>query len=201
MANIQLLLLAAGSSSRMGSAKQLLSWGNKTLIEHQIKELLDTGNLVSVVLGAYANEIIEVIDKLPIEIYINENWKKGMGTSISFGTEKLLVQHSNLDGVLISLIDQPLLNSSHFKKMLNLFQKGKEQIIVSKSKTGWSGAPVLFDKTYFDELLKLKHDEGAKVIMNKYQNLIQFVNSGIILKDMDTPKAYAELFELYNKRY
>ena len=201
MANIQLLLLAAGSSSRMGSAKQLLSWGNKTLIEHQIKELLDTGNLVSVVLGAYANEIIEVIDELPIEIYINENWKKGMGTSISFGTEKLLVQHSNLDGVLISLIDQPLLNSSHFKKMLNLFQKGKEQIIVSKSKTGWSGAPVLFDKTYFDELLKLKHDEGAKVIMNKYQNLIQFVNSGIILKDMDTPKAYAELFELYNKRY
>ena len=73
MANIQLLLLAAGSSSRMGSPKQLLSWGSKTLIEHQIKELLDTGNLVSVVLGAYANEIIDVIDKLPIEIYVNEN--------------------------------------------------------------------------------------------------------------------------------
>ena len=201
MANIQLLLLAAGSSSRMGSPKQLLSWGSKTLIEHQIKELLDTGNLVSVVLGAFANEIIDVIDKLSIEIYINENWKKGMGTSISFGIEKLLAQHSELDGVLISLIDQPLLSTSHFKKMLNVFHKGKEQIIVSKSETGWSGAPVIFDKKYFDELLKLKHDEGAKVIMNKYQNSIHFVNSGIILKDMDTPEAYNELSELYNKRF
>ncbi len=109
MANIQLLLLAAGASQRMGSPKHLLPWGNETLIEHQIKTLLETNNPLSVVLGAYSEEIISVIDKFPIEIYTNENWEKGMGTSISYGMKLLLEKYPNIDGVLITLIDQPLL--------------------------------------------------------------------------------------------
>ena len=44
MAKIPILLLAAGSSSRMGQPKQLLPWGNQTLIEHQIHMLQQTGN-------------------------------------------------------------------------------------------------------------------------------------------------------------
>lgn len=199
MANIQLLLLAAGSSSRMESPKQLLSWGTKTIIEHQIKELLNTGNSLSVVLGAYANKIIDVIDKLPVEIYINEHWKKGMGSSISYGMDLLLEKHPNIDGVLITLIDQPLLTTDHFKRMLNLFQKGKGQIIVSQSENGWSGAPVLFDKKYFDELVKLKGDVGAKQITSKYKKSVQLINSGVILKDMDTRKSYNDLLKIFNR--
>ena len=200
MANIQLLLLAAGSSTRMGGPKQLLRWGNTTIIEHQIITLLETNNSLSVVLGAYTEEIISVIDKFPIEIYKNENWEKGMGTSTSCAMKLLLEEHPSIEGVLITLIDQPLLTSTHFKKMLNLFQKGKEQIIVSQSENGWSGAPVLFDKKYFDELLKLEGDEGAKLITSKYKNSVQLIDGGEILKDMDTPKAYNELLNIFNRR-
>jgi molybdenum cofactor cytidylyltransferase len=201
MANIQLLLLAAGSSTRMGGSKQLLQWGNVTLIEHQIKTLLETNIGLSVVLGAYSEEIMSVIDKFPIDIYTNENWKKGMGTSISYGMKVLLEKHQNVDGVLIALIDQPLLTTIHFKKMLNLFQEGKEQIIASQSDIGWSGAPVLFDKKYFDELLKLKGDEGAKLITSNYKNSMQLIKGSEILKDMDTPKDYNTLLNIFNRRF
>lgn len=200
MANIQLLLLAAGASRRMGSPKQLLPWGNETLIEHQIKNLLNTNSSVSVVLGAFAEKINKVIDKLPIEIYVNENWKNGMGTSISYAMKLLLEKDHNIDGILITLIDQPLLTTTHFRKMLNLFQEGKGQIIVSHSENAWSGVPVLFDKDYFEELLKLKGDEGAKLITSKYKNSVQLINGGEILKDMDTPKAYNELLNIFKQR-
>jgi len=197
MPNIQLLLLAAGASSRMGEPKQLLNWRGKTLIKHQLQNLLDTNKLVSVVLGAYNEQVIKIIDKLPVTIYINENWQTGMGISIAYGVKKMLERDSTLDGVLITLIDQPLLTSKHFKKMLNLFESDKKQIIVSQSRNGWSGSPVLFDKTYFDELIELKGDQGAKVLTNKYKSSVQFINARNLLIDIDTPEAYQKLLDEY----
>ena len=196
MANIQLLLIAAGASKRMGKPKQLLAWGNESLVEHQIKVLLETKSSLSVVLGAYSNKIIPIIEKFSVAIYLNEDWEKGMGTSIACGVKKLIEKGPTVDGVLISLIDQPLITSAHFKKMLTLFQPGKDQIIVSNSNDGWSGAPVLFDATYFKELLKLKGDEGAKVIVKKYRNSAKLIDTADLLKDIDTHEAYLELLKI-----
>ena len=118
MVNITHLLLAAGGSNRMGTPKQLLPWGNITLIEHQINTLLETGHNVVVVLGAYANDILPIIKKLPVTICINNNWENGMGASIAFGTEMISNKFHDASGVLISLIDQPLVTTLHFQKML-----------------------------------------------------------------------------------
>ena len=193
MLNIQLLLLAAGASKRMGEPKQLLSWGTKRIIEHQLEILLATNKSVSVVLGAYSKEITLTIEKFPISIFINEHWENGMGSSISFGVQQLLAKDPTIDGILISLIDQPLITTHHFEKILSLFQPTKKQIIVSNSKNGWSGAPVLFDKIYFNELIKLKGDEGAKVVTSQYKDFVKLIDAGNKLIDMDTPDAYLDL--------
>lgn len=200
MNNIQHLLLAAGASKRMGKPKQLLPWGKETLIEHQIHTLFETNNMVSVVLGAYADKISVVIEKFPIEIYTNKDWKNGMGTSISFGLKKLVEKHPDVDAVLISLIDQPLIRSNHFKKMTDLFQPGNNEIIVSCSEKGWSGSPVLFDKAYFKELLKLNSDEGAKSIVHKYRNSVKLIAGEDSLNDIDTLETYIEAFNKYFKK-
>lgn len=197
MPNVQLLLLAAGASSRMGKPKQLLNWLGQTLIRHQLKNLLSTNKLVSIVLGAYSEQLIKIIDELPVTIYTNKNWQNGMGTSIAYGVKKMMEKDSTLDGVLITLIDQPLLTSNHFKEMLNLFESRKKQIIVSLSENGWAGAPVLFDKTYFEDLTQLKGDEGAKVITGKYRDSVQFIKAGNLLIDIDTPGAYQQLLDEY----
>ena len=80
---------------------------------------------------------------------------------------------------------------------MDLFQPGKNEIIVSYSEKGWSGSPVLFDKVYFKELLKLKGDQGAKRIVYKYRNSVKLVDGAEFLKDIDTPEAYLELLDKY----
>jgi len=197
MSNVQLLLLAAGSSSRMKEPKQLLSWGTATLIEHQIHTLLHTHNPLSVVVGAYAERIIPVIDSLPIKIIRNEHWADGMGTSIAIGVQKVLEENPHLDGILISLIDQPLLNTGHFNKMLQLFRPGNKQIIVSKAEGSWSGAPVLFDTVYVDELKRLTGDQGAKMVTNEYKKFVEPVEGGALLIDVDTPESYQKVLKKF----
>lgn len=195
MAEIQHLLLAAGNSSRMGRPKQMLPWGNQTLIGHQIQTLLQTGNPVNVVLGSHSDMVIPLIEKYTVNVFINTGWENGMGSSVAFGVNKLLKKNRAMEGVLISLLDQPLVTATHLKKMLNAFRPGNRQIIVSQSSSGWEGAPVLFDKTYFNELKKLKGKEGAKTIIQQYKNDAISINCGEILEDMDTPESYQRMLK------
>lgn len=198
MPDIPHLLLAAGNSNRMGQPKQLLPWGAKTLIEHQIQIRLQTGQTVIVVLGGNADKIQPVIEKLPVKVVINTEWAKGMGNSLAFGVEKLSKEFAILDGVLISLIDQPLITTAHFEKMLSSFKTGTRQIIVSQAASGWRGAPVLFDHFYFEELRKLKGQEGAKVVIQKYNDSVITVECGNLLEDIDNPEAYQQLLKISN---
>jgi len=193
MDEIPILLLAAGGSLRMGKPKQLLPWGEQTLIEHQIQTLLKTDNSVNVVLGSNSNLIIPVIEKYPVNIFINSDWERGMGSSISFGIQQIIQNFPEAEGVLITLLDQPLLTTSYFEKMLDDFQPGSQQILISRSSSGWTGVPVLFDQCYFNELTGLKNDEGAKKIVKRHEKKVILLDGGELLVDMDTMQTYQQL--------
>lgn len=190
MAEIPILLLAAGASSRMGQPKQLLPWGNQTLIEYQIQTLLKTSNPVNLVIGSNSDLILPVIEKYPVNIFINTDWESGMGSSISFGIREINQKFSDADGVLITLLDQPLLTASYFQKMLDAFQSGSQKILSSCSASGWTGVPVLFDQCYFKELTGLKKEEGAKKIVKRHEENVILLDGGELLEDMDTPETY-----------
>lgn len=187
------LLLAAGGSLRMGQPKPLLPWGNQTLIEHQVRTLLQTDQPVAVVLGAESERIRPLVEELPVRILIHKNWEAGMGSSISFGISRLAGLFPDAAGALIALLDQPMLTHHHFKKMDHAFQPGSKQIVVSRSASGWQGAPVLFDSFYFESLQTMTGDEGAKKIVREYPGAVIPVESGEMLDDMDTPQAYERL--------
>jgi molybdenum cofactor cytidylyltransferase len=195
MDKIPHLLLSAGDSSRMGQPKQLLPWGDKTLIEHQIQIRLQTRQDVVVIIGAHSEKILPVIEKLPVIVFVNNEWADGMGSSLAFGLKMLNEKFSIVDGVLISLLDQPLVTAAHFEKMLSSFQPGFQQIIVSQSASGWSGVPALFDKYYFEELEKLQGNDGARKIIIEYQNIVIKIECGNQLEDIDTPDAYNQLLK------
>lgn len=194
MNNAPILLLAAGSSTRMGQPKQLLPWGNQTLIEHQIKTYLKTGQSVFVVLGANAEIVLPVIEKLPVSVVINENWNEGMGNSLAFGVHQITAKLPEVSGILITLLDQPLVTASYLEKMLDAFSPGAQQIIVSQSASGWKGVPVLFDKSYFKELLLLQNEEGAKKVIKHHTEKSILMEAGELLEDTDTPQSYRKLF-------
>jgi len=200
MANIPNLLLAAGSSERMGQAKQLLPWQGKTLIEHQIEIRLKTGQPLFVVLGGHADKISQEIEKFPVTILINNDWIKGMGNSLAFGVKQIVHEFQDAEGILISLVDQPLVTSTHLKSMNHLFQIGHNQMIVSQSNSGWKGAPVLFDRYYFEELKQLDGNEGAKKIIQKYHDSVTSIVCNNLLDDIDTLEDYKRMMEKSMKK-
>ena len=198
MTKIRALLIAAGTSHRMGSPKQLLRWGTKTLIEHQIKILQDATLEVSVILGFKADKIQKAIAHYNVQVYINENWELGMGTSIACGVKKLNISKATVDGILIALVNQPLISAAHFRSMVERFEPGENQIIVSRSDAGITRPPVLFDASYINELMTLQGDEGAKPVIKKHKERVILMSSESVLDDMDTPEAYQKLLKLAN---
>ncbi|MCY1720922.1 nucleotidyltransferase family protein [Prolixibacteraceae bacterium Z1-6] len=197
MDKIPIILLAAGNSSRMQRPKQLLPWGAGTLIEHQINVLKATTQPLYVVLGASAGQIIPLFEKTEVEIVLNNLWEKGMGSSVSAGIKRVEREVPGAKGVLFALIDQPLVTTDHFKNLISKFQAEKRQIIVSQSVSGWRGAPALFDKVYFNELMCLDGTQGAKTIINKYPDRVIGCECADILEDMDTPENYRQLLKRY----
>ncbi len=197
MAEVPCLLLAAGGSSRMGNPKPLLPWGDRTLIEYQAGLLLETGQAVAVVLGSDADEILPLLDQSPVECFINKAWAQGMGSSIRCGIEGIIRTFPDAAGVMVALVDQPLVSLSHYKKMTALFQAGSQQILVSRDRSGLQGVPVLFDRAYFESLRSLKGDEGAKSVIRQHPRHVQYVPCDGLLDDMDTGEDYLRLLDLF----
>ena len=198
MINIPHVLLAAGTSKRMGQPKQLLRWANKSLIQFQVETILPSTEKLYVILGAYAALIQPLLKNYEVELIQFYQWEKGMGNSLAYGIQQILNSNPTIEGILISLIDQPLVTSSHYLNMRATFEIGNNQIIASESDSGWSGVPVLFDAYYFDELQKLSGEEGAKLILKKNKANSISINAGNTLIDMDTPEVYRKLFKEFS---
>jgi molybdenum cofactor cytidylyltransferase len=185
--SIGFILLAAGSSSRMGQSKQLLIIDDQPLLRRTVQVALDANPAnLTVVLGSNFEEHQKVISDLPVHIVNNENWQKGMGHSLKIGVTELLEKNSNIQAIVILVCDQPLLTSHHINKLIQTFRQSSTPIIA----TGYSntiGVPALFDKSYFETLLKLPDHHGAKSIIQKFSGVMESVSFPNGAFDLDTP--------------
>ncbi|AXT49336.1 nucleotidyltransferase family protein [Aquimarina sp. BL5] len=189
------IILAAGSSSRLGSPKQLLPWKNSSLIVNEIEKSLQLRTLTTfVVLGAHFETIQKEIKHFPVEILHNTNWESGMGASISFGIEHIVKNEKNVEAVLITLVDQPLIDEEHLNNLISKFNKNQEAIIATSMKDR-IGVPAIFSKRYFNELLELNEDYGARQIIKKYKDLIIATDGKDKTYDIDTKEQYKRLSE------
>ncbi|WP_378174719.1 NTP transferase domain-containing protein [Aquimarina sp. SS2-1] len=187
--------MAAGSSSRMGSPKQLLSWNGDFLILHEIQKSLSINQLTTfVILGANFEVIRREIAHMPVEILNNENWELGMGASISFGIQQILKGDKDFDAVLISLVDQPFIDRIHLLNLILEFNKNQAKIIVTSDK-GKSSVPAIFPQQYFNELSLLDKDYGARYIIKKYKGQISSIDGTGKTDDIDTIKDYKALLQ------
>lgn len=198
--NIAVVILAAGASRRMGSAKQLLPWGETTLLKHTITTAQKTcANSIIVVLGANYNVIKKDIKDIPITIIKNNNWELGLGQSIACGASFVLKLKEDIDGVLFMLADQPFINSKYLNKIMNTFLISTNQIISTSYSDGKNGVPTLFDKCYLKELSTLSDDNGAKSILREYHDNVNVLDSKIENFDIDSKADYDLFFNKYFK--
>ncbi len=196
---IPILILAAGGSSRMGSPKQLLKWKNSNLLNHTISKAIEL-NLkeIIVVLGANADMIIPEIDNKEVKILINQDWENGLGSSISAGVNHILQSNSSIDGLLIMLSDQPLIEHNHYLKLIKNISSGNKAIVATKYSDSKLGVPALFDKFYFKDLIDLNSDFGAKQLISRYSENVISIENEKSRFDIDTPEQYQNLYRAYH---
>ncbi|MGX1930248.1 nucleotidyltransferase family protein [Flagellimonas sp. 2504JD4-2] len=188
---IAVLILAAGASSRMeGDIKQLLPWGNSTLLENAIHQAKGVADRVYIVLGANAEKILASI-AIHAEIMHNPNWQLGMGSSISTGVRHIL-EKENPEALLIMVADQPLIDAT-FLSQLNKVHVESQAKITATSYHNGAGVPAIFDKSLFAELKELQEDFGARRIIKSHKMLVKQIDPQGKEIDIDTKEKYLEI--------
>ncbi|MBM3238678.1 nucleotidyltransferase family protein [Candidatus Poribacteria bacterium] len=198
---ISSIILAAGESRRVGKLKQLLPFGNSTIIETVIDTLLSAKlDEVIVILGHAAEKITEKIKHKPVKIICNSDYKRGMLTSVQCGVLAVnkitdgsafdpdrVGAGKSRDGFLIALVDQPFLTPNLINNLIEEFYRTDKCIVLPTYKER-RGHPVIFDIKYASEILALSEDsEGLREVIRKHQDDIHKVpvNTDSIIRDID----------------
>ena len=191
--SIGVVILAAGQSSRLGKPKQLLTLNGLTLLEKAASAALDLNSSpVLVVLGAYADDIMSNVHLQGVDIVVNEGWEEGMASSLRMGIEYMQQNHSNVDGILFLVCDQPYLHSTLLNDLVAL-QKEKDLPIAASSYGGKIGTPALFHQSTFSSLMLLKGDTGARKLLDERMNDVAVLHFEKGVYDIDTVEDYEQL--------
>jgi molybdenum cofactor cytidylyltransferase len=183
------VILAAGESKRMGSPKALLLYHDRTFLEHllDITRHPKIGSQL-IVLGAGADEISKHVGLTPEMTVVNPDWQNGQLSSIKAAIKS--IGSSPTDGVLLCLVDHPLITSALVGELIETFY-GAGKSIVLPTFHGKRGHPVIFARKLFDELLAAPEENGARSVVWQHAHEVAEVSTteeGIVLNlnDPDT---------------
>jgi len=198
------IILAAGSSQRMGSPKSLLKIGEKTFLQY-IVDVLHSARILDIVivLGAEAEKIQPTLSWFDGKIVVNNDWQKGQLTSIITGINSLdmtMTDPEEINGAMICPVDHPLISQSILVNLLQEFWRAHKKIVVPTYK-GRRGHPVIFGKELFDELRNAPLDVGARSVVHKHPEQVHEValeEEGILI-NIDTQEDYQKYIVNYGK--
>ena len=194
--NISATILAAGSSQRMGDNKLLLPFQDNTLINVVCKTIIDSYlKPVFVVTGFENKKVLESLPKSIDKIVYNEEWSRGMATSINKAISSL---PNNIDGNMIVLGDMPLVTVKIINKLHQVFLNNNGNKIIYADYLGKQANPVIFPRKFFDEILHLNGDKGCKKIIykNRKNSIGVPIDSSEVIFDCDTKDDYSDLVSM-----
>lgn len=189
--NVGIIILAAGESSRLGQAKQLLKHRESgSLIRHTCQLAIDSGlRPVVLVVGARKELILEEVKDLAIHTVENGMWERGISGSIKTGINHMLELDPSIGAVIILVCDQPFLSTEIIKNLVSVYTASAKSIIASSYNGVW-GTPALFDRTYFSAIRELEGDKGAAKLFYQFPDQVDVVNFKEGEIDIDTKEDY-----------
>ncbi len=176
------ILLAAGLSSRFGRQKLLEPWRGEPLVRRAARSFLEAG-LAPVIAVVSGRQLADTLADLPLTIETNPQPARGINTSIGIGVGAL---PRATGAALLGVADQPLLTADAIAQLVNAFVPGK---IVRPRYGDHRGNPVIFDRRFFPELMRLKDaDRGGQVVVAAHpETVIEVELPASMGKDIDSP--------------
>jgi molybdenum cofactor cytidylyltransferase len=194
---IEAILLAAGESRRFNDTKQLAFVDKKPMLVGTVEMLKNAKfNSITVVLGANASNVKNVLQQVSLESALGSNrfpsvnpiiahkWQQGLGASIAAGKENFA---QDITHVFIGLTDQVEIRSEQCNLMVIASRKNPNKIVAAFY-NGKLGAPAIFPKAYFAELALLENDKGARNILRANAAHIISIDMPEAARDIDTKK-------------
>lgn len=186
---ISAIVLAAGLSTRMGVQKLLQPIDGEPMLGRTLKALRRPSiDETVVVLGAEASRVREGIKFERERVIVNGSFEEGMSSSLRLGLKSV---NPRTDAAIIALGDQPFVSPEVIDRVVGGYLAKKPPIVVPVY-GGVRGNPVLFARSVFPDVLKVRGDFGAKSVVQAYGDRVLEVpvdDEGVLF-DIDTPADY-----------
>jgi molybdenum cofactor cytidylyltransferase len=188
------IVLAAGASTRFGSAKQLVRVAGRPLLHTAVARAAEVaGSAVTVVLGAHAAELTPLLTHSQASIVINRDWREGLASSIRAGVARM---PPTCNAVLLTLVDQAAVTAEDLKRLAGAWRRQPDYIVAARYGLT-TGVPAIFPRSAFTELSALRGDVGARVLLQRNPDRVVRVPMASAALDIDTPE---DLLKIDSKR-
>ncbi len=188
-ASVHAIVLVAGRSSRSGAGHKLMAtFDGEPLARRSARVALASRAAgVSVVVGHRAAKVRAAVRGLAVRIVENPAHADGLSTSLTAG---ISATPAGMDGFLVMLADQPLLEAEHLNRLIDAFVPDGLGSIVVATDDGVHGNPVVISKAYIEEIMRLRGDVGARKVIAAHRELVRTVEIGRAASfDVDTEAA------------
>jgi molybdenum cofactor cytidylyltransferase len=183
------IVLAAGSSARMGGTNKLFAEIDSVPILMRVVDALCSSRArpIIVVTGHEASEAEELLSGAPIQFVHNPDFASGLSSSLRRGLSAL---PKDSEAVLICLGDMPRLKATHIDELIDAFDPTLGRAICVPTWRQQRGNPVLWARTFVPEMMQLSGDHGANQLFERHRDVLHYVamsDAGVLL-DVDTPE-------------
>ena len=184
------VVLAAGSSTRMGRNKLLLPIGRETVVRRAVREALDAGlDPIVVVLGHEAERVGADLHGLSCLTIVNSDHARGVGTSLKAGIAGAAAE-TRVCAAVVLLADMPFVTASSIRAVVESYRDSGAPLVLSRYGE-IDAPPTLYDRSLFPELLALAEGQCGKKVVRRHAHEAAIVLSpAYALRDIDVAEDY-----------
>ncbi|WKZ39427.1 MAG: selenium cofactor biosynthesis protein YqeC [Anaerolineales bacterium] len=194
------IILAAGSATRFGSAKQLLDWKGKPFVRHVAETALHAGlQPVVVVTGFHHADVESALSGLPVLIVHNPDYAQGQSTSMKAALSSPSLHPKDLGRVgaaIFLLADQPQIPVEVIRALTEAHTRSLAPILAPLVLEERRANPVLFDRDVFPDLMQVTGDVGGRAVFSKHKVEYLPWHDDLLLFDVDKPEDYQKLLNI-----
>jgi molybdenum cofactor cytidylyltransferase len=185
------ILLAAGTSSRMGSNKLLFELQGETLLRRSARQALAAGlSPLLVVLGHQAERARRELDGLPCETTVNPDFEQGITSSLQAGVAAL---QAGCRAAMVLLADMPYVTTAMIAGLVARYRATGAPLVISDYE-GVNAPPMLYDRALFGELQTMTGGGCGRQVVKRHRGEAQVVAwPAAALADLDVPDDYARI--------